>query len=300
MPASKKKDTHDGRLQDKISCALKRDNNLSGYDINVRVVNGHITLQGIVDVLADKNHAHGIAATVEGAGEIENNITVSTDGAVTDRDIHREIRQELEGNLHLNDMRVKVTVHQGDVTLTGTAESAAQKQALRETVSKAMGVKSIHNHISISTREEIDSAGLLNEVQRCFIEEGIANTVRVVARKGVITLSGSASIEERNRALKVASKVPGVKRVEAHRVDTSKGELSRAAQAASAVKTAFTEDYGAGKAAIKIYEADGHLVLEGIVPNLEQKSMIDKKLHSLMEEYGREFITVENKIRLTD
>lgn len=299
MSAAKKKDNRDSRLENQVTEVLKREKNLAGYDLNVRVVNGRITLQGIVDVLAEKNHAHSVAAAVEGAGEIENNITVSTDGAVTDRDVHQEILQEIEGNPHLNDMRVKVTVHQGDATLSGIAESAAQKQALRDTVSKAMGVKSIYDNISVSTGEEIDDADITNDVQRLFNEEGIVHSIGAVARKGVIILSGNASVAERNRALSIASKTPGVRRVEAHRVNTANGELSRAAQAVSVVKTAFAEEYK-GRTSLKIYEEDGHLILEGIVDNLEQKNLVDKKLHSLLEEYGREFISVENKIRLSD
>jgi hypothetical protein len=34
--------------------------------------------------------------------------------------------------------------------------------------------------------------------------------------------------------------------------------------------------------------------------NQRQKRAVDKKLHALLEEFGDEFITVNNKIRLRD
>jgi hyperosmotically inducible protein len=301
MPSRESGFSRDDLLRIRLEKALKSDLNLSGYDINVRVVNGQVTLQGIVDVLADKDHAHRVAAAVEGAGEIENGITVSTDGAITDEDVYREIRQELEGNPHLNDMRVKVAVHEGIVTLTGTAESAGQKQGARDTVAKARGVKEIRNNLSVKTAENLDDASIVSEIQRVFIAEGIAGTIKVAARKGVATLSGSAAVGERNRAIQAALRVPGVKEVVAHPVDTSEGELSRAAaRAAEEVRTAFAADRALGGLPLSVYEREGRLVLEGTVADLEQKRQADRMLDSLLEEFGREFTAVENKIRLAD
>ncbi len=65
------------------------------YGIKVSSSNGVVRLQGIVDVFAEKMRAEDIAARVSGVTHIENNLTVSTDGRITDEDINFEVAEEL-------------------------------------------------------------------------------------------------------------------------------------------------------------------------------------------------------------
>jgi osmotically-inducible protein OsmY len=300
----------DAELKQTVEEFLKKDKNLSGYDINVRVVKGKTTLQGVVDTLSEKNHARKVVESIEGVGEIENYLTVSTDGAVDDRHVYMEVRQELEGDPLLTDTRIKVLVNKGEVSLTGKAESLDMKQAAGEDAAKAMGVKRVINNIAVPELTETDDTGLIitiddndivNEIRRIFAAEGIENgRLKVSAEDGVVSLEGDLSIEERNRAMAAAGKIPGVKNVHAYLVNTEKGELSRAARAAEEIKRSFEEDLRLTKIPLNIYEKEGHLVLEGTVSNTEEKRLFDEKLHSLLEEFGKELVVVENKIRLVE
>ncbi len=289
------------KLKDRLEAALAQEKDFKGYDINVRVVNGKITLQGIVDTLADKNHAHRVAARVEGAGEIENRLTISTDGAVDDRHIYMEVRQELAGPPILKDVFFNVKVKKGVLTLSGQVDSLIVKQAALEAAAKAMGITEIKDELKIIRGEDTDDADIVNEVRRTFAAEGIDDgRIEVSCKKGVVSLKGAMEIEQRNSIMKVASRVPGVKKIKAHLVDTSKGSQKEAALAAAQIKKSFDDDPHLQRLPVTIYEQEGHLVLEGLVADIHQKRLVDQKLHSLLEEYGRDLTAVENKIRLPD
>ncbi|MDO9535958.1 MAG: BON domain-containing protein [Bacillota bacterium] len=288
-------------LQKSVENFLKTNQNLSGYDINVRVINGSVFLQGIVDTLSDANQVQKAVKSIEGVGEIQNNLTVSTDGAVNDRHVYMEVRQELEGDPRLRDTQVKVSVKKGEVTLRGKIASMDKKHAVQEAASKAMGVKQIIDHTTVSNEAEVDDAGLMNEVRRSFVEKRIDNKrIRVSVKDRIVSLKGEVSIKERNRALDIASKVPGVRKVNTYLINTEKGELSRAARAAVEIKKSFSDDHKINRIPIRIYEKEGRLILEGMVGDLEQKKLIDEKLRSVKNEFGKELIAVENKIRLPD
>ncbi|PKM83172.1 MAG: hypothetical protein CVU88_02955, partial [Firmicutes bacterium HGW-Firmicutes-13] len=207
----KDNNNRDTKLKKTIEEFIRRDKNLSGYDINVRVLKGKTTIQGVVDTLADKTQAQKVVESIEGVGGVENNITVSTDGAVDDRHVYMEIQQELEGDPRLKDTGVKVQVHKGKVTLSGKVDSAHEKHAVQDAVSKAVGVKQVIDNINVGKSTEIDDADIVNEVRRIFAVEGIGGSrLKVSSKDGVVSLEGEAAVEERNRALEAAAKITGV------------------------------------------------------------------------------------------
>jgi len=291
----------DNGLQKSVENLLKANQNLSGYDINVRVINGKVFLQGIVDTLSDVNQIQKAVKSIEGVGEIQNSLTVSTDGAVNDKHVYMEVRQELEGDPRLADTQVKVFVKKGEVTLRGKVDSMDKKHAVQEAASKAMGVKQIINHTTVSNRAEVDDADIMNEVRRHFIEKKVdSKRIRVSVKDRIVSLKGEVSIKERNRALEIAAKVPGVREVNTYLINTEKGELNRAARAVMEIKRSFSEDLRINRIPVRIFEKEGRLILEGMVGDLEQKKLIDEKLRSVKNEFGKELIAVENKIRLPD
>ncbi len=291
----------DVRLKSSIESALSREKDFSGYDINVRVVNGKITLQGIVDTFTEKKHAHRVAASVEGVSEVENNLTISTDGAVDDRHVYMEVRQELEEDPLLRDIIFKVQVKKGVVTLRGEVESMAIKEAALEAAGKAMGVKEVINNLKVSKAYDMDDADIVNAIRRAFASQGInGDRIEVGCRRGVVSLKGSVGVEARNQVMALVTRVPGVKRVQVHLMDTSKEHLKDAARAAVEIKKSFALDKDLKDLSIDIYEEDGHLVLGGLLADAEEKRLVDRKLHSLLEEFGRDLTAVENKIRLPD
>jgi len=176
-----------------------------------------------------------------------------------------------------------------------------KKHAVKEAASKAMGVKQIIDHTTVSNEAEVDDATLMNEVRKTFVEKRIDNKrIRVSVKDRIVSLKGEVSIKERNRALEAAAKVPGVRKVNTYLINTEKGELTKAARAAAEIKKSFSEDLKINRIPIRIHEKEGRLILEGLVGDLEQKKLIDEKLRYVKNEFGKELLSVENKIRLPD
>ena len=288
----------DEELKAKIEKAINSEKDFSGYDINVRVVDEHVTIYGVVDVLAGKNHANNVVESIEGVKEVENNLTISTDGQIYDGHIHMEVRQEIDGDPRLDDASIKISLRKGKAILEGEAKTLAQKQAAEKAASKAKGVTKVINKISVNNEENLDDASIVNEIRRHFSNEGIGDRLEVTCHDGKVKITGIADKEEKKKSKELALQVPGVKNVSVSEINTRLGELDHSTAAAEKVKNAFLEDETLEELPIEIYEEEGHLVLDGIIDNTSQKRKIDQTLNSFMEEYGQDLVAVENKIRL--
>lgn len=137
------------RLQD----ALQHDINLKGYAIQGDVVEGEAQLVGLVDTLADKNHAQKIAQSIEGIKRIDNSITISTDGDITDSAVDFEVAEELNLNPKINQNHIGAKSSSGVVTLVGTVADASEIEEARQTASKARGVTRVDSQVKVEQPE---------------------------------------------------------------------------------------------------------------------------------------------------
>lgn len=149
MTGKDKKQPSDGELQSQIYEAFHNSKEFGGYDINVLVRDGHVNLQGIVDVLIETRKAAEFAREFPGVRSVEDNLTISTDGAIDDEDVYMEVTQELGGDPRVNEEEVHFIVNKGVVTLLGEVGSRDERAAAAEAAAKARGVKGINNNISI-------------------------------------------------------------------------------------------------------------------------------------------------------
>lgn len=106
---------------------------MQGYDINVRVQDGIVHLEGMVDVLREKQRAQEIASGVDGVKDVENNLTVSTDGGITDGDVEFEIAEELRAH-GIGTKEVWVNVESGVAHVKGKVASLGEAKAVVEAV----------------------------------------------------------------------------------------------------------------------------------------------------------------------
>lgn len=141
---------NEDRLAKELYDAFREAKEFKGYDINVRAYDGHVNLQGIVDVQADINRAMAFARDFPGVKSVENDLTISTDGAVDDQHVYMEVTQEIGSDPRVNEERVHFTVRNGVVSLHGETESREERDAAAQAASKAMGVRSVNNQIRIT------------------------------------------------------------------------------------------------------------------------------------------------------
>ena len=141
------KQNSDEELKMQISTLLKNDRNLGSYGLNCDVVNGEVQLQGIVDTLREKKWAEDLVQQVPGVINVDNAISVSTDGAITDQDIIQEVEEELKGDPEGNPNKIGVkSAHRGKVVL-GRTENRAEIERAVNAASKARGVTEVISQV---------------------------------------------------------------------------------------------------------------------------------------------------------
>ena len=143
----------DENLKKALRKKLKDDINLRGYALEGDVVKGEARLQGIVDALAEKDHAANIAKSVAGIKKVDNGISVSTDGDITDSAVDFEVAEELNANPNVNLKHVGAKSSHGRVTLVGNAADPNEVEEALRSASKARGVTKVESQVKVRKPE---------------------------------------------------------------------------------------------------------------------------------------------------
>lgn len=121
----------DATIRSDVVQALLEDPAADAYEISVLVNGGHVTLTGTVDSWAEKQIAGNVARGVAGVTGLTDDITTVFASERNDREIQLDIVQTLHWDALVDDGLIDVTVHDGNVTLSGIAGSAAEKRRAR-------------------------------------------------------------------------------------------------------------------------------------------------------------------------
>lgn len=137
-------------LQDKTNDLLGNDSRLAPYGLKARVYeNGTVQIQGIVDVLEEKNLAGTLVGSIPGVKQVDNNLTVCTDGAIDDSDVSFEVGEELRANPEVAPA-VGAKVSGGEVKLVGKVKSSDEIREAVETAEKARGVRKVNSELKLT------------------------------------------------------------------------------------------------------------------------------------------------------
>jgi len=188
---------------------------------------GVITLTGTVNGEAHKTLAENTAQGLPGVTRVENKLTTEAeeDAEKSDKWIERKIKMSLLFSRNVSYSDTVINVMDGVVTLTGPATSAAQKDLTAEYAADVDGVKSVENHMTVSTEpapparttgEKIDDASVTAQVRGALLSRRSTSTVKtgVVTRDGAVTVTGIAkNAAEKSLVTKLVSDVRGVSSV---------------------------------------------------------------------------------------
>ncbi|MGF1606010.1 MAG: BON domain-containing protein [Rhodothalassiaceae bacterium] len=115
-------------LEGDVSAALLADPAADSWQIEVNAeAEGAVLLTGTVDSWAEKQMADQIARGVLGVTKVVNQLTVAPDQDRLDKDIHADIRSNLEWDLLVDADQIDVSVRDGVVRLSGAVGSAVEK-----------------------------------------------------------------------------------------------------------------------------------------------------------------------------
>jgi osmotically-inducible protein OsmY len=144
--------TTDPQTQSNVLEELAWEPDLLVQDIGVDVRQGQVMLSGHVPDYDQKWHACQAALRAFGALGVHNYIEVCLPAAQerTDAQLERSVKAALKWLHQLTSAKVRIAVDHGEVILDGSLRWEFEKQAATRSVRTLVGVKDLHNEISVS------------------------------------------------------------------------------------------------------------------------------------------------------
>ncbi|MDO6476684.1 BON domain-containing protein [Alteromonas sp. 1_MG-2023] len=156
----------DAWIDGKAEATLLFNGNLNSFDINTDVKNGKVILTGKVDNSVDKKLAEELVANIDGVTDVDNQLTIveehdseamdgddmdmdSATGKLTDAKIATVIKTRLLMDSDISGFDIDVDVKQGNVTLTGTVDSDAERDLAVEIAKNATDVTDVEDNLKV-------------------------------------------------------------------------------------------------------------------------------------------------------
>lgn len=139
--------------------------------------------------------------------------------AVTDLGMEESIRRFLTADSRVDISEVEVRVEDGTAYLSGTVDSAAERQAIVEDVRAAARIDDVVDQLALRNYVERTDGELIEAVRHALVRDIAVQPapIRVDARNGEIVLSGHVDSYARKNAVEdVAWWTPGVTAVVSH------------------------------------------------------------------------------------
>ena len=193
-------------------------------NVKVKAHDGVVTLSGTVQDKDDRALAVDTVENLPGVVSVKNDIVVkSTYPEHSDGWMALKIRSRLLVKGNVSATSTKVAVKDGAATLTGTADTMAQKELTAAYAKDIDGVKSVKNDIVVNDKaagttmgEKIDDASITTQVKYALMSHKSTSALKtkVVTTDGVVRVTGDVgSAAEKALVTKLASDVRGTKSV---------------------------------------------------------------------------------------
>jgi osmotically-inducible protein OsmY len=206
----------DIELRQTVSDALEFEPSVDAAHIGVAATNGVVTLSGHVATYSEKLKAEEIAMSVRGVKAIAEEIEVRPAGAhaTADDEIARRVLDLLRWSTTVPDDRVKVSVQNGWVTLTGSVEWHHQRESASRALQGLAGVRGVANTIRIVSKAS--PADLRRRIEDALRRQAALDAlgIDIELSDGSVTLRGKVhSLSERRVAEQAVWAAPGVREV---------------------------------------------------------------------------------------
>lgn len=138
----------DEELQAALKRRLAMDAHIDPSSIQVKVKDGHVTLEGTVPSLVDKAAADGFVASTVGVRSVTNDLVVRPP-ATRDDAIREQVQKTLETVLALRGAEIVPSVVNGVVTLKGSVERPRQSRLAEKAAETVQGVVQVVNLLKV-------------------------------------------------------------------------------------------------------------------------------------------------------
>jgi osmotically-inducible protein OsmY len=283
-------DKADEMIRNDIRSALLGNPATDSYELDVSVSDGVVTLRGDVESWAEKDFAESVAARVSGVTDIRNRIDVAYDGQPADSELKTDIEQRLANRIRINADQLDVSVDDGDVEITGTVGSAAEKR-LVYSHAWLNGVNSVDiASIEVDYEKTRDSAGgsgaegavddssVRLAVRNAFFHHPLVDEgdIDVTVEDNRVTLAGTVrTLRAKQTAAELAATTRGVHDVK-NQISVRSGEDAMDKDVEATVREALFRNSYIDRFDIDVESVNGHVHLYGTVDTPYEQSEATK------------------------
>jgi osmotically-inducible protein OsmY len=223
----------DGEVVAEIDRKLAFDMWVRDERIDVKVLNGHVILDGIVGSLAEKKRAFtdswvtGVVSVddrelqVDPLGHDDKMRRVDKPNLKSDNDVRQALEDVFAYDPRISRSDLEIMVNNGIVTLKGRVENLAAKQAAEEDAENTLGVWQVKNHLKVrpdligpQTRPMPDvDADLARDVRAVLARSPYVHQheIGVTVNNRLVILRGTVdSAFEKKMAAEAVSRLRGV------------------------------------------------------------------------------------------
>lgn len=138
----------DAQIARAVRSALEWDVWVPEEHIKSTVSDGWVTLEGKVELLRERADAERTIRRLSGVRGVTNKIEVHPATVAAD-DLREAIEEALERRAEREARRIKVEVHDSQVTVSGRVRSWAEKRAILGIVNHAPGVRAVNENLFV-------------------------------------------------------------------------------------------------------------------------------------------------------
>ena len=194
--------------------------------VKIKVKDGIVTLSGSVPDSDQRVLAEDTVRNLPGVVSVDNRIKVeSAAPEYSDGWLATKIHTKLLVSNHVSTVNTKVDVQDGVATLTGKADSTAQKELTTAIVQDIDGVKAVNNQLTVieppvenprTVGDRVDDASITAQVKYALLTHKSTSALKtsITTKDGVVSVEGDASSgAEKDLVTRLAEGVRGVRNV---------------------------------------------------------------------------------------
>ena len=260
--------------------------------ITVDTSDGIVTLVGSVPNVSARQYADREAKKIAGVRGVVNELFV-TPSFRADTDIAQDVRQRLRTSASIASDALRVTVHQGSVTLEGTVASWAERQEAGLLAGEVRGVRAVTNMLVVQYPNTRPDAEIQHDVATTLTRDVYLTGLPITAtvQNGAVTLVGEvATVYQRERAGEAARLVWNVTGVNNNLTVTPGGNMGTRqkhptptdAQLTAAVYDTLAADRRLAPSEVTVHVQQGEVTLHGVVPSYYQKHIAEQAVHDVV------------------
>jgi osmotically-inducible protein OsmY len=138
----------DRELENLIKHMLVEDTRVDPKEVNLRVENGVVHLEGTVDSAAERKAVYDDVEAVAGVTQIDDNLKLRNFIERSDDELMEAVKQDLMRAPYVNASGIDIIAHNGEVTLKGRVQNFAEKSAAENVAWWTPGVLNVVSQLS--------------------------------------------------------------------------------------------------------------------------------------------------------